>query len=288
MQEVQLASLSEFDRGQAILLELDGHGRVAVNELASRFGVSAVTIRKDLEHLERRSLLRRIRGGALVATPSDEGAFEFRYRVASEAKRAVAHHAAQFVRPGEVIALDSSTTCYYLAEEIADIQPITVVTNGLRTAQFLLTNSTATVILPGGVLRRASESMVGFFSDVLVGRGQVDRGFFGLVGLSLERGLLDISPEESRAKAALADICRHVYGLFDSSKVERFAIHPFAPVDRLTRLISDAAVPRHVHVEWTAAGVPWDLVDIRTIEGEGAGAHTQTSRQQTRRAWRSA
>ena len=283
-----MASLSEFDRGQAILLELDGHGRVAVNELASRFGVSAVTIRKDLEHLERRSLLRRIRGGALVATPSDEGAFEFRYRVASKAKRAVAHHAAQLVRPGEVIALDSSTTCYYLAEEIADIQPITVVTNGLRTAQFLLTNSTATVILPGGVLRRASESMVGFFSDVLVGRGQVDRGFFGLVGLSLERGLLDISPEESRAKAALADICRQVYGLFDSSKVERFAIHPFAPVDRLTRLISDAAVPRHVHAEWTAAGVPWDLVDIRTIEGEGEGAHTKTSRQQTRRAWRSA
>ena len=58
-----MASLSEFDREQAILVDLDEHGRVEVSELSRRFGVSAVTVRKDLESLERRSMLRRIRGG---------------------------------------------------------------------------------------------------------------------------------------------------------------------------------------------------------------------------------
>ena len=118
-----MASLSEFDREQTILLDLDEHGRVEVGELAARFGVSAVTIRKDLENLERRSMLKRIRGGALVAERTDEGAFEFRQRVAAKAKRAIARRAAELVRPGDVIAIDSSTTCFYLAEEIAVHRP---------------------------------------------------------------------------------------------------------------------------------------------------------------------
>ncbi|MEO7059625.1 MAG: DeoR/GlpR family DNA-binding transcription regulator [Lapillicoccus sp.] len=268
-----MASLGEFDREQAILLELEQHGRVEVGALSTRFGVSTVTIRKDLENLERRSMLRRIRGGALVAPRSDEGAFDFRHRLAPRAKRAIARHAAGLVRPGDVIALDSSTTCYYLAEALVDIQPLTIITNGLRNSAFLLANSGATVIMPGGVLRRASESMVGFLSDVLVGRGRVDKGFFGLVGLSLERGLLDITPEEAHAKAALADACRQVYALFDSSKIERFGTHSFTTIDRVTRLISDTDVPRDVHRQWTKAGVKWDLVDPESPE-----SHSPTTR----------
>ena len=256
-----MASLSEFDREQAILLDLDEHGRVEVGALSSRFGVSTVTIRKDLENLERRSMLRRIRGGALVAQRSDEGAFEFRQRVAAKAKRAIAKRAAQLVSPGDVIAMDSSTTCFYLANELVDIAPLTVVTNGLRTSALLLKESRATVIMPGGVLRRASESMVGFFGDVLEGRGQVDKGFFGVVGLSLQRGLLDLSPDEARAKEAMAAVCRRVYGIFDSTKVERFGSHPFLPVDRITALISDTGVPAAYRKEWADAGVTWDLVD---------------------------
>lgn len=256
-----MASLSEFDREQAILLELDDRGRVEVSDLSHRFGVSTVTIRKDLENLERRSMLRRIRGGALTAQRSDEGAFEFRQRVAAKAKRAIAREAATLVAPGDVIAMDSSTTCFYLAEELVDINPLTVITNGLRTSAHLLAHSTATVIMPGGVLRRASESMVGFFGGVLDGRGRVDKGFFGLVGLSLERGLLDITPEEAHAKEAMAAICRQVWGLFDSSKVERFGTHPFVSVERVTGLISDSGVPHDIHQRWLAAGVRWELVD---------------------------
>lgn len=256
-----MASLTEFDREQAILRQLERNGRVDVNELAQDFRVSTVTVRKNLDNLERRGMLRRIRGGALSTPMADEGAFDFRQRVSPAAKRAIARHAACFVRPGDVIAMDSSTTCYALAEELIDVQPLTVITNGLRTSQFFLAETNATVIVPGGVLRRASESMVGFLSDVFTGRGQVDKGFFGLVGLSRERGLLDISPEEAHAKAALAAACHEVYALFDSTKIDRFGMHPFVTVDRVTRMISDIGTPRRVHAEWTKAGVTWDLVD---------------------------
>ena len=67
-----MEGLDEYEREQAILLELESTGRVMVNGLASRFGVSAVTVRKDLDALERRSLLRRIRGGAVSAGNADE------------------------------------------------------------------------------------------------------------------------------------------------------------------------------------------------------------------------
>jgi DeoR family transcriptional regulator of aga operon len=274
-----MASLTEFDREQAILGQLERHGRVDVNELAEAFQVSTVTIRKNLDVLERRGMLRRIRGGALSTPVGDEGAFEFRQRVAPLAKRAIARHAATFVRPGDVVAMDSSTTCFALAEELVDIQPLTVITNGLRVSQFLLAETNATVIVPGGVLRRASESMVGFLSDVFSGRGRVNKGFFGLVGLSRERGLLDISPEEAHAKTVLAAACHEVYALFDSSKVDRFGMHPFVTADRVTRMISDVETPSEIHAQWSEAGVAWDLVEVPTTSSQaGPAARARTAR----------
>ena len=59
----------------------------------------------------------------------------------------------------------------------------------------------------------------------------------------------------------MAPIGRQVWGLFDSSKVERFGTHPFASVDRITGFISDTGVPRSIHEEWTQAGIVWHLVD---------------------------
>ena len=256
-----MASLTEFDREQEILRRLELDGRVDVNALSEDFGVSTVTVRKNLDVLERRGMLRRIRGGALSTPMIDEGAFEFRQRVAPAAKRAIARHAASFIRPGDVIAMDSSTTCYALAEELVGVQPLTVITNGLRASQFLLAETNATVIMPGGVLRRASESMVGFLSDVFAGRGRVDKGFFGLAGLSRERGLLDISPEEAHAKAGLAAACQEIYALFDSSKIERFGMHPFVTPSRVTRMISDIGTPPETYREWTSTEIVWDLVD---------------------------
>lgn len=260
-----MASLREFEREAAILRELSRSGRVEVNDLAQSFGVSAVTARKDLENLERRSMLRRVRGGAVSVGTSDEGFFEFRQKVATAAKHAIASHARQFVRPGDVIVLDSSTTCFALAQVVCDIQPLTVVTNGLRTAEYLLANSRAMVIMPGGIIRRASESMVGFFDETLTNRGRIDKGFFGLVGLSTELGLLDLSPEEAQAKAMLAKPCRDVYALFDASKAERFATHPFLAADRVKAMVSDRGVPAEMHRAWTDRGIRWDLVDPKPV-----------------------
>lgn len=250
-----MTGLDEFQREQAILLALESAGRVQVNELAQRFGVSAVTVRKDLDTLERRSLLRRIRGGAVSAGNADEGAWAMRVRHSVEAKQAIARAVAPLVRNGDVIALDSSTTAHLLARELLDRRNLVVITNGLRTAQLLMQESNALVLLPGGVLRRSAESLVGPIGDLLAGRGRIDKGFFGLVGLSTELGLLEVSVDEAHTKSFIASACNEVYGLFDSSKATRFALHSFAPVDRISALYTDDGIDASFVADWARVGV---------------------------------
>jgi DeoR family transcriptional regulator of aga operon len=254
--------LDEFAREEAILLELEAAGRVSVNDLAARFGVSTVTIRKDLDGLERRALLHRIRGGAVSAAGSDEGAWSMRARHSSDAKRAIARAVAPMVRSREVIALDSSTTCYAPARELLDRRGLVVVTNGLRTATLLMEESDAMVIVPGGVLRRSAESVVGPIGDVLSGRGEINKGFFGTVGLSTELGLLEVSVDEAHTKAFVAGACRQVYGLFDSSKATRFGLHPFAAPDRITGLYTDEGVSEEFVADWRAVGIDVHVVSV--------------------------
>lgn len=265
-----MASVDEFTREQAILDALRSTGHVSVNELAGEFGVSAVTVRKDLEALERRNLLRRVRGGAVGLDASDEGTFETRLRHATRSKQAIGHAAAALVRDGDVIAIDSSTTCFYLAQELLGRRNLVVITNGLRLAVLFMQQSSARVLVPGGVVRRSAGSLVGPIGDVLAGRGRVAKGFFGVVGISTLHGLMDISVEEAHTKRFMADACDEVYGLFDSSKIGGFGLHSFAEPKTIAGLYTDGAADPQFVSEWDELGVPVTVADAQSVPVAGA------------------
>ena len=266
-----MASVDEFAREQAILDALRSIGHVSVNELAGDFGVSTVTVRKDLEALERRNLLRRVRGGAVGVDASDEGTFETRMRHSSGSKQAIGRAAATLVRDGDVIAIDSSTTCFYLAQELLGRRNLVVITNGLRLAVLFMQQSSARILVPGGVVRRSAGSLVGPIGDVLAGRGRVAKGFFGVVGLSTLHGLMDISVEEAQTKRFMARACDQVYGLFDSSKIDGFGLHSFAELDTIAGLYTDDAVDPSFVLEWGDAGVPVTVVPAQSARIPKAG-----------------
>jgi DeoR family transcriptional regulator of aga operon len=263
-----MPSLDEFSREQVILSALRSTGRVAVSDLVSQFGVSAVTVRKDLDALERRSLLRRVRGGAVSLGASDEGTFEARLTDSRDRKHAIARAAAALVRDGDVIALDSSTTTFYLAQEILERRNLVVVTNGLRVATLLMEQSSARVLVLGGVLRRSAGSLVGPIGDVLSSRGRIATGFFGLVALSTTHGLMDISAEEAQTKRFLADACDRVVGLFDSSKVNGFGLHAFAAPGDVAGLYTDEDAPAEFVEEWRSVGVPVTAAPLRRPQAD--------------------
>jgi DeoR/GlpR family transcriptional regulator of sugar metabolism len=249
-----MPSYDEHARSELILSALGANGRVQVNELAERLEVSAVTIRKDLDALEQRSALRRVRGGAVTAPMLDEGSFETRLQAHRAEKQAIARAAAPLVRDGDVIALDSSSTCHYLARELVDRRSLVVITNGMPTATLFSERSDATVLLPGGVVRRSARSVVGVFGDVLAGRGHIDKLFIGAHAVSVERGLLEMALEEAQAKQYLAAHCTQLFALTDSSKFGSFSLHIATKISEITALYTDDAADPAVVVALEQAG----------------------------------
>jgi DeoR/GlpR family transcriptional regulator of sugar metabolism len=255
-------SLDEHARSQAILSVLGATGRVEVNDLAQRLEVSPVTIRKDLDALEQRAALRRVRGGAIAARVADEGSFETRLRTRRAEKTAIARAVAPLVQDGDVIALDSSTSCHYLAQELLDRRSLVVITNSMPTATLFSERSEATVLIPGGIVRRSARSVVGLVGDVLAGRGRIDKGFVGAHGVSAERGVLDMALEEAQAKQYFAAHCGRLYGLADSTKLGSFSLHTAVPPADLTALYTDAGADPEFVAALQATGVPVHLVDV--------------------------
>src|SRR3954451_23162248 len=189
-----------------VLELLENRDAVSVAELAHKFDVSEVTVRNDLTTLARRGLVARVRGGArALQRGQSEVAFDVRLRVEENAKRAIARAAAAMVAAGEAGALDSSTTAFYIALELREKHELGVVTTGLRIASALADAPGVSVIVPGGIVRMAAMSLVGDFASSVLRSTRIGRGFFGARGVTLDRGLMDLNPDEVRTKREMAE-----------------------------------------------------------------------------------
>jgi DeoR/GlpR family transcriptional regulator of sugar metabolism len=247
---------------QHVLHLLDTRDSVQVSELAESFAVSEVTVRSDLTSLASQGLVARVRGGvrALQQGQSEVG-FDLRLRLEVERKRAIARVAASTVEEGQAIALDASTTAYYLALELRNKRELVVVTNGLLVATALADASGITVLVTGGVLRLSAMSLVGDLGTDVLRTTRINKGFLGARGLSLERGLMDLNPDEVRIKQEMADACEEIYGIFDGTKWHRSALLSFVPVEDLTGIVTDSSAPVEEVEAWRAAGVDVVTVD---------------------------
>lgn len=256
----------EFDseaRIDGILSVLEQRGEASVQELSQHFKVSAVTIRKDLEALERRSLLERYRGGARLQASSEEGSFTDRLRRKVAAKKAIVRKAASLVSNGDAIAIDSSTTSHYLAMELVEHHDLVVVTNSLRTATLLSEESDATVVMLGGTVRRTAYSTIGDLADTLGGRGSLAFAFAGVASVSMQRGLMELSAAEANTKQQIVRAAMQVVAMFDGAKSDAFGLHSFATPSQVSRIISDTSF-RGEAERWREIGVTVDLCEVKS------------------------
>jgi DeoR/GlpR family transcriptional regulator of sugar metabolism len=239
-----------------VLELLETRDSLQVAELAEEFSVSEVTVRSDLSTLARQGLVARTRGGvrSLQQGQSEVG-FDLRLRLEVERKRSIARAAAAMVGEGEAVALDASTTAYYLALELRQKRELVVVTNGLLVATALADAPGIAVLVTGGMLRLSAMSLVGDLGTDVLRTTRINKGFLGARGLSLERGLMELNPDEVRIKQEMADACEQVYGILDGTKWHRSAFLPFIPADQLTGIVTDSSAPRDQVEAWRAAGV---------------------------------
>ena len=257
-----LRNLSQSERMEHVLRLLETRDYVQVAELSQAFAVSEVTVRSDLTELARQGLVARIRGGvrALQHGQSEVG-FDLRLRLEVDRKRAIARAAAAMVDEGEAVALDASTTAYYLALELRSKRELVVVTNGLLVATALADAPGITVLVTGGMLRLSAMSVVGDFGADVLRTTRINKGFLGARGLSLSRGLMDLNPDEVRIKQEMADACEQVYGIFDGTKWHRSALLAFVSVEELAGIVTDSSAPTVEVGAWRAAGVNVICVD---------------------------
>ncbi len=246
---------------------LETRDSLQVAELAETFSVSVVTVRNDLTELARQGLVARVRGGVRrLQRGQAELGFDFRLRLEVDRKRAVAREAARLIDDGEAIALDASTTAYYLALELRSKRELVVVTNGILIAASLADAPGINVLVTGGMLRLSAMSLVGDLGADLLRATRINKGFLGARGLSLERGLMDLNPDEVRIKQEMAEACERVIAVIDGTKWHRSALLSFVPAESVETIVTDATAPPEQVEAWRARGVDVIVAEVEPRE----------------------
>jgi DeoR/GlpR family transcriptional regulator of sugar metabolism len=254
-------AISLEQRREMLLAYLSKHERSSVSELSQIFGVSEVTVRKDLDQLEAQGVLTRVHGGAVVSGRGRlEHYFATREQEHLEEKRRIAQAAAAFVQSGQRIFLDASTTALQVARLIKDREDLIVVTNGLYIALELTFSDNVTTIVVGGTVRHRSSSLLGSFNHDSVQRLRFDLGFFGARALNAADGLMEANIEEAQMKQQMMRACGVVVGIVDSSKFGATSFSAFALPHEIHRIITDTHAPPSVVVDLRAQGIAVDLV----------------------------
>ncbi|MFZ4398299.1 MAG: DeoR/GlpR family DNA-binding transcription regulator, partial [Kiritimatiellia bacterium] len=174
---------------------------VRVEELSAELGVSAATVRRDLQSLEVNGALQRVHGGAVAAERRiDEPGFDDKTAIAAGEKQRIAEAAMRLIQPRNSIFLDGGSTVLALARLLRKRTDITVVTNSLRVAVELAGGGPPLIVI-GGELRRLSQTFVGPMTRHQLDHLHLDHAFMGTMGLTPEAGLTTTDPLESYTKA---------------------------------------------------------------------------------------
>lgn len=234
--------LSE-ERHQAITAAVHRRGAVTVGALSEELGVSAATVRRDLEVLAEQGALRRVRGGATavrgsVRPEADPRSFADVATTATAAKRAIAARACAEIRDGEVIALDIGTTVAAMCPLLAE-RSLTVVTASLAVVRALAAAPGIDIVVLGGLLRPNYDSLVGTLTESALAQVRVDRAYLGTAGIRADGTVLDSTPSEVPIKRGLLQVATSSYLLADHEKLPGSGFLEIAPLARFTALITD-------------------------------------------------
>ncbi len=232
--------LLKEERLRLTLEALREQGKVTVPELSSIFGVSEITIRRDLNELARQGLVRRAHGGAVypIETPPEPPVIQ-RMQENRDLKIRIARAAARLIAPGDTIFLSSGSTTTYLARQLVDRKNLTVVTNSISVATELAIAEGITVVVLGGMLRASELSMVGHITEQALREVRIDKVIIGMRAVSPQAGLTNDYLPEIMTDRAILQVAPENILVVDHTKLGKTASAYVAPIDRITRLVTN-------------------------------------------------
>lgn len=243
------------ERRQIILEKLEKNESVNVNNLSKEFDVSKETIRRDLEKLQNKNLLKKIHGGAVPINKKEELSFNIRKKQNTKEKKEIAQKALKYIDEGDTIFLDISSTAMFLARELAEIKNITVITNSAKIVTELANNKEITVISTGGILIPNSISFVGPHANSMVNNYFADKFFASCKGISARYGATDSSDLEIEVKENMVVRSSEVIILADYSKFKERGLSSFAEINQIDKIISDNSISQSIKDEFCEKGI---------------------------------
>lgn len=220
---------------------------IDVNQLSRKFNVSYMTIHRDLKELEDAGVVSRVYGGAVPSEPArsipESGVtgdltVEERFIVCQKEKKSIAAAAAEFVRDGDIICMDSSTSALQMCPLLHD-RKITVVTNGLNVALQFSDSETVEVMVVGGLLRKSSLSLSGSGNEELLRQINISKCFISATAVSRGKGVTELSLEECESKQKMFARSEHLILLADHTKLGNTAPYVDCTCDRLYAVVTD-------------------------------------------------
>ncbi|MFA6783799.1 MAG: DeoR/GlpR family DNA-binding transcription regulator [Sphaerochaeta sp.] len=249
-------TISMNTRQQAIYDLLEQRGFVSVIDLSEQLQVSNMTIRRDLQHLEDKLLIRRVHGGAMAVNKCiQEPGFDQRASSSQAAKQIIAQLATTLVKDGTTIALDSGTTALELVQLLTDFEGLTIITTNLRVMNFCLHHDNLQVIVPGGLLRPEEGSLVGNYTIEFLRNIHVDQFFMGVGGIDSKVGVTEYNPEDVAVKKILVENAHQVIALADSSKFNKITFARICDLEALDIVVTNMKVPEPLRDVFLQQGI---------------------------------
>ena len=215
-------------------------GKVLVDDLAQRFGVTVQTIRRDLAELDDAGKLERVHGGAILRSGTSNIGYADRRDLNAAAKRAIARTCAAQIPDGASLFLNIGTSTEAVARELLTHRDLMVMTNNLNIANILAQNTRCQVIVTGGTLRRSDGGLVGNLTEQMIRNFKCDLAVVGCSALDTDGDILDFDLQEVGVSQTIVAQARATWLVADASKFQRKAPARIASLSQVQRLFTDA------------------------------------------------
>ncbi|MCP8893868.1 DeoR/GlpR family DNA-binding transcription regulator [Shinella daejeonensis] len=254
------------ERRRSIMDLLMEAGSASVEDMANRFGVSRMTIHRDLDDLEQAGLLRKVHGGASIeSSPQFESDFRYRERIAQAEKSAIAARAAELVEPGQTVILDDSSTAGAMAPLLLDIRPLTVITNNLSAIVTLSGVPGVTLIALGGQFNKKFNGFFGIVTEEALKSLRADTAFLSTSAIEDARAFHQ-DQEVIQIKRQMLRSARRRYLLADREKFGRQALHFFTGLDAFDAVLTGGTVSPAAREALAEAGIALMTANTQTSE----------------------
>ena len=245
--------MNSVERQSALIDLLQQHGRVEVPAAAARFGTAEMTIRRDLDSLVARGVARRVRGGAIsLLMRGEELPFSMREVEDAGEKRRIGVAAAEILRDGELVLLDSGTTAVEVARELKG-KRLTVMPLSLHVAMALAAHDSIRLIMPGGETRPGELAMAGPLALTSIGALRSDTAVLSCCGLA-DGQVTAHDLADAAVKKAMLSAAARVVLVASSSKFARSAMAVVCRADEVDVLITGDAAPQDAIAALRMAG----------------------------------